>query len=92
LNGISRQFFVPYTQQNGVSKQKNKTLVEVVLSMFHSIELTQAFWGEAILIDMYLKNKQLNKTVDNLSPYELWTCVSFESVWLHYFCFNPYRK
>lgn len=66
--------------------------MEVVLNMFHSIELTQVFWGEAIFITMYLQNKKPNKTIDNLSPYELWTCVSFENVWLHYIYFNPCRK
>jgi len=73
LNSISRQFFIPYTpQHNMVLKWKNQILMQVFLNMLHYVKLTRYFWGEAIFITIYLQNRQPCKSVDNLSPYELW--------------------
>lgn len=46
--------------------------MQALSNMLHYVKLTQVFWGEAILITIYLQNRQPNKAVDNLSPYELW--------------------
>jgi transposase InsO family protein len=44
LHGIARHFTNFYSpQQNGVSKQKNKTLMEFVQSMFQSTKLSKSF-------------------------------------------------
>lgn len=64
-------FFVPYTpQHNGVSKQKKRTLVEVILSMLNYVKFSWTFWGEALFTTINFQNRQLNKTILNLSPYE----------------------
>jgi hypothetical protein len=46
--------------------------MQAFLNMLHYVKLTRVFWGEAILIAIYLQNRQPSKVVDNLSPYELW--------------------
>jgi hypothetical protein len=39
--------------------------------MLHYAKLTRVFWGEAILISIYLQIEP-SKAIDNLSSYELW--------------------
>jgi hypothetical protein len=41
LNGISKQFFIPYTpQQNNVLEWKNQILMQAPLNMLHCAKLT----------------------------------------------------
>ncbi|GKC15261.1 zinc finger, CCHC-type containing protein [Tanacetum coccineum] len=48
----------PYTpQQNGVSERKNKALKEMVISMLSYSDLSEGFWGEAMLTACYLLNR-----------------------------------
>ena len=72
--GIYRDFTNPYSpEQNGVSERKNRTLIEVVLSMLHHANFSSTYWGEAVLTANYLQNRLPTKAVYNKTPYELWT-------------------
>jgi transposase InsO family protein len=56
-HGIQHQMIVPYTtQQNGVAKRKNRTLVEMARCMLYSKGLHKTFWVEAICCDDYILN------------------------------------
>ena len=56
--GISRQLTMPYTpQQNGVAKQMNRTLMDMVRSMMAQTSLPISFWGDALLTVAYLLNR-----------------------------------
>ena len=62
----------PYSpQSNGMAKQKNHTLKEMMNTMLISSDLPQNMWGKAILSANYLLNKAPKKKAEN-TPYELW--------------------
>jgi hypothetical protein len=69
-------FYTITPHHNGVSKWKNWIIVEVILIMVYDVEVLKAFWREALLTIAYLQNKQYKKTIDYLSPYELWIGVN----------------
>ena len=59
--GIKRQLTVPYTpQQNGVSKRKNRSIVDVARAMLHDQSLPFFLWVEACSIVVYLLNRSLH--------------------------------
>ena len=73
-SGIQRQFTILYNPaQNGVSKQKNRTLVESTRSMLNVAHLPNSFWIEAIATACYLRNISYTKALNNITPYQLWT-------------------
>ncbi|GJT87121.1 zinc finger, CCHC-type containing protein [Tanacetum coccineum] len=70
--GIIHETTAPYTtQQNGISKRKNRVLKEMVNFMLSYSGLSQGFGGEAMLTSCYLLNKIPNKR-NMITPYELW--------------------
>ena len=55
---------VPYTtQQNGVAKRKNRTLVEMARCMLCSKGFNKGFWVEAICFSNYILNRVPTKAV-----------------------------
>jgi hypothetical protein len=42
--GIKHEFLAPYTQQNGVAKRKNHTLIEMVRTMLDEYKTSNGFW------------------------------------------------
>ncbi|GJS46873.1 retrovirus-related pol polyprotein from transposon TNT 1-94 [Tanacetum coccineum] len=49
--GISQNFSSPYTpEQNGIAERKNRTLIEVAITMLNDSLLFKHFWTEAIRI------------------------------------------
>lgn len=72
--GMERQLTVGYTpQQNGVSKRKNQTVMEMVKSMVHERGLPKSFWVEAVYAAVYLINRCPTKAVWNQTPIEAWS-------------------
>lgn len=56
--GIKRELIVPYNpQNNGVSKRKNITIMEVSKTMIHDEYLPMFLWGEESKIVVYVQNK-----------------------------------
>jgi Reverse transcriptase (RNA-dependent DNA polymerase)/gag-polypeptide of LTR copia-type/Integrase core domain/GAG-pre-integrase domain len=71
--GISRQKTPPYTPElNGVAERANRTLVESARSMLHGANLDFAYWGEALLTSVYLRNRSPTRSLANVTPYEAW--------------------
>ena len=71
-NGIIHQLTMSYTpQQNGVAERCNTTLLDMVRSMLNHSSLGSIFWGEAIVIAMFLLNLVPTK-IHNRTPHELW--------------------
>jgi transposase InsO family protein len=56
--GIRQQFTTAYTpQQNGVAERKNRTILDMVRTMFKEKNLPKEFWTEATACPIYLLNK-----------------------------------
>ena len=64
------QHLVPYTpQQNGVAEHKNKALKEMATCMIEAKDLNPKILDEAITCDAYIKNRDIDKSVDGKTPY-----------------------
>nr|GEW83069.1 putative ribonuclease H-like domain-containing protein [Tanacetum cinerariifolium] len=72
VKGIKREFSVPRTpQQNGIAKQKNRTLIEAARTMLADSFLPISFWAEAVNTACYVHNRVLVTKPHNKTPYEL---------------------
>nr|GEU94498.1 retrotransposon protein, putative, Ty1-copia subclass [Tanacetum cinerariifolium] len=75
----------PYTpQHNGVSKRRNRTLLNMVRSMMSLATLPLSFWDYALESATHILNMVSTKKVDK-TPYELWhgkvPNLSYLKVW-----------
>nr|GEW54319.1 putative ribonuclease H-like domain-containing protein [Tanacetum cinerariifolium] len=71
-SGFSRDFSVPRTpQQNGITKRKNKTLIEAARTMLADSLLPISFWAEAVNTIFYVQNRVLVTKPQNKTSYEL---------------------
>ncbi|GKE57253.1 retrotransposon protein, putative, ty1-copia subclass, partial [Tanacetum coccineum] len=71
-NGIVQNLTYPYTpQQNGVSERRNRTLLDMVRSMFNLTTLPLSFWDYALESAVRILNMVPTKKVDK-TPYEIW--------------------
>jgi hypothetical protein len=70
--GITHELFAPYTPQlNGVAERKNRTLIEMALTMLDEYKTPHRWWPEAIdtvchTINWVYLHKFLKKTSDEL--------------------------
>ncbi|RVW20541.1 Retrovirus-related Pol polyprotein from transposon TNT 1-94 [Vitis vinifera] len=55
-------------QQNGVVKQKNRHLLEVVRASLIAAKISISYWGEAITSAAYLINRVLSNLIDFQTP------------------------
>ena len=83
--GIVSQLTPPGTpQRNGVSKHRNRTLLDMVRSMMSLTDLPLSFWGYALEMAAFTLNRAPSKSVE-MTPYELWfgkkPKLSFLKVW-----------
>ena len=58
-------------QQNGLTKRKNRTLVDILNAMIVSAKLPFNLWVEVLLTACHVHNRVLSKKIQS-SPYELW--------------------
>ncbi|GKC65264.1 retrotransposon protein, putative, ty1-copia subclass [Tanacetum coccineum] len=84
-NGIVQNLTSPYTpQQNGVSERRNRTLLDMVRSMFNLTTLPLSFWDYALESAVRILNMVPTKKVDK-TPYEIWhgkaPNLSYLKVW-----------
>ena len=71
-HGIVSQLTEPGTpQQNGVAERRNRTLLDMMRSMFSYSSLPSSFWGYALETAMYILNVVPSKSVPK-TPLELW--------------------
>ncbi|GJR86045.1 ribonuclease H-like domain-containing protein [Tanacetum coccineum] len=72
--GIKREYSNAKTsQQNGVAKRKNKTLIEAARTMLANSFLPNTFWAEAVCTACYVFNRVIVTKPHNKTPYELVT-------------------
>ncbi|KAJ9567681.1 LOW QUALITY PROTEIN: hypothetical protein OSB04_003647 [Centaurea solstitialis] len=70
--GIKAEYTTPYTPtQNGVAERKNRTLMDMVRSMFARSSLPKFLWGEALKTANYICNRTPTKAIKG-TPFELW--------------------
>jgi hypothetical protein len=70
--GIISQLTPPGTLQwNGVSKRRNRTLLDMVRSMMSNTTLSKIFWGHTLETTALTINRVPSKSVEK-TPYELW--------------------
>nr|GEV92749.1 hypothetical protein [Tanacetum cinerariifolium] len=70
--GILRQFSVAKTpQQNEVAERRNRTLIEVAMTMLSDSKLPTTFWAEAVNTACHVQNRVLVVKPHNKTPYEL---------------------
>ena len=69
---IVSQLTAPGTpHQNGVAERRNRTLLDMMRSMFSYSSLPSSFWGYALQTAMYILNVVPSKSVPK-TPLELW--------------------
>lgn len=69
--GIKRHLTAPYSpQQNGVVERRNKTLLEMTLSILKHLDVPNWLWGEAVRHATYLINRLATRTLHQQVPYE----------------------
>nr|GEW08277.1 retrovirus-related Pol polyprotein from transposon TNT 1-94 [Tanacetum cinerariifolium] len=72
MKEIKREFSVPRTsQQNGITKRKNKTLIKTARTMLADSLLPIPFWAEVVNTACYVQNRVLVTKPHNKTPYEL---------------------
>jgi transposase InsO family protein len=72
--GIKHEFSSPYTpQQNGVVERKNRTLLDMAMTMLDEYKTLDRFWAEAINTACYAINQLYLHRILKKTPYELLT-------------------
>ncbi|GJV22338.1 retrovirus-related pol polyprotein from transposon TNT 1-94 [Tanacetum coccineum] len=68
----AKNFSSPYTtEQNGVAKRKNRTLIEATRTMLNGLVLSKHFWTEAVRIACYTQNRSILVKRHDKTPYEI---------------------
>jgi len=74
--GIQKQFTAEYTpQQNGVSKRRNRTIVEMAKTMMNEKGLPKYFWEEAVHTTVHILNRCPTKALKDKTPIEAWSGI-----------------
>jgi hypothetical protein len=58
-------------EQNGVVERKNRTLIEMAISMLDEYKVSDSFWAEAINTACHASNRLYCHRFFNKTPYEL---------------------
>lgn len=91
---ISRRLTVPYCpEQNGIAERRNHTLLDMARCLLTQSGLPSKFWAEAINTANYIQNRCPSKSINGLTPYQLWTgnvpdVGYFREFGCHVFCMN----
>nr|GEU32684.1 hypothetical protein [Tanacetum cinerariifolium] len=69
---ISQNFSSPYTsEQNGVAKRKNRTLIEAARTMLSGSVFSKQYWSEAVVTACYTQNRSTIVKRHLKTPYEI---------------------
>lgn len=72
--GIWHQLTVKYTpQQYGVSKRKNRTLLDMERCILLQSGLPPSFWAEAVNTANHLRNRCPSQNLNGETHYSIWT-------------------
>lgn len=92
-HGIQRHLTNPYNpSQNGVSKRKNRSLIESARSMLQTTNLINSYWAKAIQTACYLQNCSYTTTISHATPFKLWTSIKPNLSHLRIFRSPAYSK
>lgn len=73
-HGIRRQLTTSYTpQQNGIAERKNRTVMNMVRSMFSNKKMPKILWPKAVKWTFYVLNRCPTIAVKNVTPQEAWS-------------------
>ncbi|KAL4568673.1 hypothetical protein LXL04_024288 [Taraxacum kok-saghyz] len=75
-HGIKRQLttsFMP--QQNGVVERKNRTVINMVVTLLSTKNMPELFWAEATAWSFYVLNRSTTKALAEVTPQEAWSGV-----------------
>jgi hypothetical protein len=80
-HGVDQQFSTPcVSQQNGVVKRKNHTLVEMARTMLDEHRTSRCFWADTISTTCYISNRIFLRSILHLTSFELcFGCKPFVS-------------
>ncbi|KAG8493957.1 hypothetical protein CXB51_011293 [Gossypium anomalum] len=71
--GIKHQLINIYTlQQNGVSKRKNRSLMDMAKCLLFERNLPKTLWAEAVNTAVYLQNRLPTKALVHKTPFKAW--------------------
>jgi hypothetical protein len=71
--GVQRHYFTLYSpQQNGVVERRNQTVVGMARALLKQRRMPAVFWGEAVVMAVYILNRSPTKALNDRTPYEAW--------------------
>ena len=71
--GIQRHLTTSYTpQQNGISKRKNQTILNMVRCMLTNMSVLKNFWPKVLKWSIRVLNRSPTFVVQNMTPEEAW--------------------
>jgi hypothetical protein len=72
-SGVQRHLTAPYPpQQNEVVERRNQTVLGMARSMLKGKQVSNLFWGEAVLTAVFILNRSFTRSIDGMTPYEAW--------------------
>jgi len=71
-NGIVHEVTAPYTpQHNGLAERRNRSLLDMTISIFKMKKMPNTFWGESVKTTAYILNRYPTKKLNQI-PEEIW--------------------
>jgi hypothetical protein len=71
--GVQRHYSAPYSpQQNGIVERRNQTVVGMARALLKQRRMPAVFWGEAVVMALYILNHSPTKALNGRTPYEAW--------------------
>jgi hypothetical protein len=55
-----------------VVERRNQTVLGMARSMLKAKQVPNRFWGEAVLMAVFILNRCFTRSVDDMIPYEAW--------------------
>jgi hypothetical protein len=71
--GVQCHYSAPYSpQQNGVVERRNQTVVGMARALLKQRGMPAVFWGEAVVMAVYILNRSPTKALNGRTSYEAW--------------------
>jgi hypothetical protein len=71
--GVQCHYSAPYSpQQNDIVERRNQTVVGMTRALLKQRGMHAVFWGEAVVMAVYILNRSPTKALNGRAPYEAW--------------------
>jgi hypothetical protein len=71
--GVQRHYSASYSpQQNGIVERRNQTIVGMARAVLKQRRMPAVFWGEVMVMAVYILNRSPTKALNGRTPYETW--------------------